>query len=90
MAWNKLKPLLNDIHSTLSSKEFVEKVTSIKTEKTDFMATFDIKSLYTQVPVKQVINDTLVTIYERKNKSIFQNSNITKTVLENCNKIQDW
>ena len=79
----QLKPLLNDIHSTLSSKEFVEKVTSIKTEKTDFMATFDIKSLYTEVPVKEVINDILFTVYERKNKSIFQNSNITKTVLKN-------
>ena len=47
------------------------------------MATFDIKSLYTQVPVKEVINDILVTVYERKNKSIFQNSNITKNVLKN-------
>ena len=47
------------------------------------MTTFDIKSLYTQVPVKEVINDILFTVYERKNKSIFQNSNITKTVLKN-------
>ena len=48
----QLKPFLDDKHSTLSSKEFVEKVTSIKIEKTDFVASFDINRLYTQVPVK--------------------------------------
>ena len=81
---NQLRPLLKDKHSTLSSKEFIEKVTSIKPEKTNFMTSFDIKSLYTQVPVKEVINDILNTVYERdNNKSIFQNSSITKTVLKN-------
>ena len=47
------------------------------------MASFDIKVLYTKF-VKQVINDILVTVYERKNKSIFQNSNITKNMLNLC------
>ena len=78
-----LKPLLEDKYSTRSSKEFVEKVTSVKLEKTDFMSSLDIKSLYTQVPIKEVIKDILITVYEKENKSIFQNSNITKTVLKN-------
>ena len=47
------------------------------------MASFVIKSLYTQVPVKEGINDILVTVYEIKKKSMFVNSNLTITVLKN-------
>ena len=47
------------------------------------MTSFDIKSLYTQVHVKKIINDTLITVYERKNKSIFQhNKNSSKEYVE--------
>ena len=52
----QLKPLLCDNYSVASSSEFVNELCLLKPKPTDVCVSFDIKSLYTNVPLEEVIS----------------------------------
>ena len=83
----QLKPLLYDKYSVASSSEFVNELSLLKPGPTDVCVSFDIRSLYTNVPLKEVIEDIIKVVYSTSTSSgnIFkhQDCKITKTVLRN-------
>ena len=84
----KLKPFLSDKHSVTSSSSFVEELCSIKPSPSDVYVSFDIKSLYTNVPLQEVIDDIISTVYsDTAATPWFINSGISKRVLKNILKI---
>ena len=79
----KIKPYLNNKFSTSSSSTFINELLQIKPSNSDICVGFDIKSLYTNVPLKEVIDDILYTIYSKEAKStFFKDNNIKKCVLK--------
>ena len=85
----QLKPYLNDIHSVSSSATFVEEIQQMKPSPTDIIVSFDIRSLYTNVPLMEVINDITDTVFaDSKTCSIFDNNvKVTKVVFKNMLKL---
>ena len=53
-----------DKYSVLSSNEFVNKITKLNIKHSNAFASQDIKSLYTHVPLKEVIEDIITTVYD--------------------------
>ena len=81
---DKLKPYLVDPFSVKSSALFIEELSTIKPNPSDICVSFDIKSLYTNVPLKEVIKDIITVVYDKSAKSsFFQDNKISKTVLKN-------
>ena len=80
-----LKPFLNDKYSVNSSTEFVEQLSQLQPTSIEHCVSFDIKSLYTHVPLKEVIEDIIKTVYsEAAPTSVFRTSKtITDRVLRN-------
>ena len=74
----QIKSCLIDTYSVSSSTEFVNKISNLEIKDQNIFASLDIKSLYTQVPLKEVIEDILETIYDKNSNSIFKESKITK------------
>ena len=70
-----------DKYSVSSSNEFVNKISKLNIKHSNAFASLDIKSLYTHVPLKEVIEDILTTIYDTNIKSIFKETKITKNIL---------
>ena len=80
----KLKPYLNDQHSVDSSAEFVNELRRTKPNPAGVYVSFDIKSLYTNVPLNEVIEDIACTVYEETAaSSFFTDSGISKRILKN-------
>ena len=77
-----IKPFLNDNWSVQSSERFVNELNSIKPRQSDVCVSFDIKSLYTNVPLQEVVNDVANVLYEENSDSVFKN-NIKKRVFKN-------
>ena len=77
----QIKSCLIDTYSVSSSTEFVNKISNLEIKDQNIFASLDIKSLYTQVPLKEVIEDILETIYDKNSNSIFIESKITKNIL---------
>ena len=80
---SQLKPYLNSKWSINSNFEFMEKLKKIKPQSTDKLFSFDIKSLYTNVPLEETIEKVTKVVYEQKNSSIFSKSKMTRTVFKN-------
>ena len=80
---SQLKPYLNSKWSINSNFEFIEKLKKIKPQRTDKCVSFDIKSLYTNVPLEETINKVTYVVYEQNTSSIFAKSKMTKTVFKN-------
>ena len=85
----QLKPYLRDKYSIASSTIFVEEIRKIKPAQTDICVSFDIRSLYTNVPLQEVINDITDTVYSNSAASGFfaKTKVITRTVFKNILKI---
>ena len=77
----EIKTCLNDRFIILSSTEFVSRISKLDIKHTNTFASLDIKSLYTQIPLNEVIEDILTTIYDKSTNSIFKGSKITKNIL---------
>ena len=61
----------------------MEELQSIQHKNTDICVSYDIKSLYTNVPLKEVIEDITDTVYSSNAKSsFFRESTITKRVFK--------
>ncbi|MEL6805942.1 MAG: hypothetical protein AAFO91_19435, partial [Bacteroidota bacterium] len=83
-----LKPFVDDQHTVASSSEFVNQLHTLRPADTDVCVSFDIKSLYTNVPLEEVIDDIIVTVFAEDPKTtFFTNSAITKRVLKNMLKV---
>ena len=80
---NQLKPLLKSKWIINSNIQFMQCLSNIKPQKADVCRTFDIKSLYTCVPLGETINIVADEVYSNENSSIFTESKITKTVFKN-------
>ena len=82
----QIKPFLVNKFSVTSSSTFVDELSTLKPVPSDQCVSFDIKSLYTHVPLREVVNDISDTIFSKTAKpSIFTNhpSKITRTVFKN-------
>ena len=77
----QIKGCLHDTFSVSSSTEFANKISKVKIKDPNIFASLDIKSLYTQVPLKEVTEDILTTIYDTNSNSIFKGTKITKNIL---------
>ena len=79
----QLKPFLDDKYSVESSATFVEDLQRLQPEDTDVCVSYDIKSLYTNVPLSEVLDDIADTVYAPNPKAtMFQDSTITKRVFK--------
>ena len=67
----QIKPFLVSKWSVPSSRHFVEDLNKLKPLKTDVCVSFDIKSLYTNVPLHEVIKDVIRVLYSEDSNSIF-------------------
>ena len=65
-------------HHQLNSSN---KISSLEFKDQNVFASLDIKSLYTQVPLKEVTEDILTTMYDKNTNSIFKGTKITKNIL---------
>ena len=79
----ELKPYLKSDWIINSSFEFVEKLKDFRPLNTDICVTFDIKSLYTNVPLEETINNVTKVVYIDNPSSIFARSKMTQTVFKN-------
>ena len=81
----QLKPFLPNSFSVSSSTEFVNHLSSLKPQSSEICVSFDIKSLFTHVPLMEVVEDITSTVYSHTAKSsIFANSKtITKKIFRN-------
>ena len=80
----QIKPYLSSDYSVSSTSAFVEELSHIKPRSSDVLVSFDIKSLYTNVPLKEVISDIQRKVYSTSaTSSFFLNSGITETVFKN-------
>ena len=70
-----------DKYSVSSSNEFINKISKLYKKHRNAFASLDIKSLYTHVPPKEVIEDKLTTIYDTNIESVFKETKITKNIL---------
>ena len=79
-----LKPFVDNRHSVPSSSIFVDQLSQIKPSANEICVSFDIKSLYTNVPLNEVVEDIVATVYSDSAAStFFRDSKITKTVFRN-------
>ena len=79
----QIKPLLKSKWIINSNIEFMDSLKTIKPKKGDVCRTFDIKSLYTCVPLEETINMVADDVYSNENLSVFTKSKITKKVFKN-------
>ena len=63
--------------------EFIEKINEVQPLKTESLVPFDIKSLYTNVPLEETINKVTKVIYTDNPDALFAKSEISKTVFKN-------
>ena len=68
----EIKPFYNSKWSVTSTQSFIEDLNSIKPCQSDVCVSFDIKSLYTNVPLNEVIDDVADVLYNDKSDSIFK------------------
>ena len=66
----EIKPFLVDKWSVASSEIFVEELNLIKPSKDDICVSFDVKSLFTMVPLQEVIADVTRVVYDEESSSI--------------------
>ena len=77
----QIKSCLYDKYSVSLSNEFVNKISKLSIKHSNAFASLDIKSLYTHVPLNEVIEDILTTIYDTNIKPIFKETKIIKYIL---------
>ena len=79
-----IKPYFSSEYSVSSTSTFVEELSHLNPLPTDVLVSFDIKSLYTKVPLTEVIRDMQSKIYSQSDpSSFFVNSGISEVVFKN-------
>ena len=68
----QIKPLYSSKWSVSSTQSFVNDLNAITPYRDDICVSFDIKSLYTNVPLQEVIDDVTETIFDKNTESIFK------------------
>ncbi|XP_046387273.1 uncharacterized protein LOC124156657 [Ischnura elegans] len=69
---NLLSPFVGQCeHHVTDSKQFVQTLKSIRLEETDILASFDVVSLFTRIPVEETTR-LLETRFDRKTVELFQ------------------
>ena len=68
---NLLSPLEKSQHTVLNSKEFVEKIKAVRIPIGYKMISFDVKSLFTNVPLDEKIEIIFQKVYVEKKTSNF-------------------
>ena len=61
-----LSPLANSEYTVTSTKDFIEKIKNVKVPDGHQLILFDVKSLFTNVPLQKAIDIILKRIYENK------------------------
>ena len=61
-----LSPLANSEYTVTSTKDFIEKIKNVKVPNGHQLISFDVKSLFNNVPSQKTIDITLKRIYENK------------------------
>ena len=84
----QIKPYLNNRFSTPSTSAFVEELSQLNPKSSDILVSFDIRSLYTNVPLDEVVNDIQRVIYSPSAPSSFFTKNgIKPLVFKNMLKV---
>ena len=60
-----IKPYISDKHMLRSSYEFLEKLQEINLNSNQVMVSFDVKSLFTNVPLQETIDVISDKIYDK-------------------------
>ena len=61
-----LSPLANSEYNVTSTKDFIKKIKNVKVSNGHQLISFDVKSLFTNVPLQKTIDIILKCIYENK------------------------
>ena len=61
-----MSPLTNSEYTVTSTKDFIEKIKNVKVPNGHQLISFDVKSLFNNVPSQKTIDITLKRIYENK------------------------
>ena len=82
---SQLKPYVTDKYTVSSSTAFVEELRNIKPSPNDICVSFDICSLYTNVPLAEVIDNITNTVFGASGTSTIFNDNhkVTPTIFKN-------
>ena len=80
----QIRPYLSNRFSVSSTADFVQELSELSPLSSDVLVSFDIESLYTNVPLKEVIDHMADRIYSQSApSSFFVDSGISKTVFKN-------
>ena len=80
-----IKPYVTDKYTVSSSTAFVEELRNIKPSPNDICVSFDICSLYTNVPLAEVIDNITNTVFGASGTSTIFNDNpkVTPMIVKN-------
>ena len=76
-----LSPLSQSQHTVKSTKDFIEKIRNLNVAHGFDMISFNVKSLFTSVPLEETINIALDRIYHRKEIDIAISKNDMRNLL---------
>ena len=81
-----LSPLANLEYTFTSAKDFIEKIKNVKIPHGHQLISFDVKSLFTNVPIQKTIDILLKRIYENKEINTSISKKDMKYILILCTK----
>ena len=77
-----LKPITTNIYTVQDSFSFVQEITNVKNSNSLFMASFDIKSLFTNIPLDETIEIATSSLYSDPMLSPSLSSSFFKQLLQ--------
>ena len=81
-----MSPLPNSEYTVTSTKDFIEKIKNVKISDGHQLISFDVKSLFTNVPLQKTIDIILKRIYENKEINTSISKKDMKDMLILCTK----
>ena len=82
-----LLPLANPEYTVTSTKDFIEKIKNVKVPDGHQLVSFDVKSLFTNVPLQKIVDVILKRIYENKEINTSISKKHMKNMLILCTKV---
>ena len=81
-----MSPWANSEYTVTSTKDFIEKIKNVKVSDGHQLILFDVKSLFTNVPLQKTIDIVLKRIYENKEINTSISKKYMKDMLILCTK----
>ena len=81
-----MPPLANSEYTITSTKDFIEKIKNVKIPDGHQLISFNVKSLFTDVPLQKTIDIILKRIYKNKEINTFISKKDMKDIIILCTK----